>query len=211
MQPNALHAEVLQDLNAQRVVAMVGFEAQFVIRCHRVVAGVLKLVGHQLVHQADAAPFLQVVDQDAGSGFGNRFLRHGQLGAAVATAGSEDIARQTLGVNAHKGGFRLGRIPHHQSNSTVGLVAGFETEDPKVAEFRREGRFGNLDGIHARKYSTRFRLTPGRRTSSDCAALAVGSKRSEAEVGSRRRDLDRVSPGVGQHEVGHVLRMQNVA
>ena len=135
---------------------MVGFKTQFVIGFNGVVPRVLKLVRHKLVHQADAAPFLQLIDENARSGLRNGLLGHSQLRAAVATAGGEYIARQALGVNADERRLRLSRVSHYQSNSTIGLVAGFETEDAKVAEFRGEGRLGNLEGIHVRKYSTQF-------------------------------------------------------
>ena len=64
-QPDLADAEVAEDLGAGAVVADVGREAELRVGLDRVVALLLKLVRLQLVEQADAAPFLQQIEDDA--------------------------------------------------------------------------------------------------------------------------------------------------
>ena len=47
---------------------MIGFKAQLMIGGNGVVAGVLELIRHQLVHQTDPAAFLQLINKDAATG-----------------------------------------------------------------------------------------------------------------------------------------------
>src|SRR5262249_16717463 len=60
-----LRPEVHEDLRADAVVAEVGLEAEGLVGLHGVLAVVLDLVGAQLVDEADAAPFLAHVHEDA--------------------------------------------------------------------------------------------------------------------------------------------------
>ena len=64
-QAHLAHAEVAQDLGADAVVALVGAEAELLVGLDRVVPLLLQLVGAQLVHQADAAPLLEQVEEHA--------------------------------------------------------------------------------------------------------------------------------------------------
>ena len=64
-QAHLAHAEVAQDLAADAVVADVGREAELLVGRDGVVALVLQLVGLQLVDEADAAPLLEQVEEDA--------------------------------------------------------------------------------------------------------------------------------------------------
>ena len=58
--------EVLEDLDADAVVAAVGLVAQGQVGLDRVQALVLEAVGLDLLDQSDAAAFLGQVDQHAG-------------------------------------------------------------------------------------------------------------------------------------------------
>src|SRR6202022_3098353 len=71
-QPHRAHSQVVQDLRAQSVVASVGRQAQLEVRVDGVGAGVLELVGLQLVHQPDAAALVaaHVEHHVAGEAFG---------------------------------------------------------------------------------------------------------------------------------------------
>ena len=65
-QPQLPHAEVVQDLGADAVVAVVGLEAQLDVRLDGVQPLlVLQAVGADLVDQADAAALLAHVEDDA--------------------------------------------------------------------------------------------------------------------------------------------------
>ena len=72
-------------------------------------AAILQFVGAQLIHETDAAAFLQFIDQQAAP-FARDFVeRHFQLAAAIATQAVEDIAGEALGMNAHERG-RAGAV-----------------------------------------------------------------------------------------------------
>ena len=145
-------AEVTQDIHANRVVAMIGFESELMIRGDGVVlSSILEFIRHELVHQADPPALLQLIYKDAVSALPDRFLSHRQLRAAIASAGPEHIARQTLGVNPHERCLACFRFAFYESHGTVGLVGQLEDVDPEVAEFCVESGLGNLDGVHRRK------------------------------------------------------------
>ena len=61
----AADAQVAQNLGADAVVALVGLEAEALVRLDRVEALVLQLVRANLVGQADAASFLVEIQQHA--------------------------------------------------------------------------------------------------------------------------------------------------
>ena len=136
----------------KRIVAMICFKAQVMVGCYGVVvASILELIRHQLVHESDPTAFLQLIYEDAGFCLANGFLRYCQLRTAIASAGGEDVARQALGVNADERRLTLRRISLDEGNRTVGFVAGFEAIDPEVAEFCRKCGFRNLDCVHRAK------------------------------------------------------------
>ena len=91
-----LQPEVAQNLARQLVVAQIGFEAQPLVGFHGVGALILQFVGAQLVQQADAAPFLMLVDQQAAAFVGDRLQRQFKLRAAIAAQAVEDVAGQAL-------------------------------------------------------------------------------------------------------------------
>src|SRR4030095_8349129 len=55
-EPHPLHPALHEYLRADAVVALVRLEAEGLVRLHGVAALVLELVGHDLVHEPDAAP-----------------------------------------------------------------------------------------------------------------------------------------------------------
>ena len=84
--------------------AAVGLVAELEVGLDGVEALVLQLVGAELGHQADAAAFLLLVDQDAGAFVGDALHRELELLAAVAAERAEDIAGEALRVDADEGG-----------------------------------------------------------------------------------------------------------
>src|SRR6185295_18063604 len=83
-QQDPVQAQLVQDLGPDAVVALVGLEAQALVGLDRVLALVLELVGHDLVHEADAAALLAQVEQHALFGPPDHLQRAVKLAAAVA-------------------------------------------------------------------------------------------------------------------------------
>src|ERR1700736_5034557 len=75
----------------------------------------LKFVGLQLCHQPDSAPFLLLVDQNAGTRSGNHRKCKLELLATVAAQGMKHIAREALGMNANQRRSRMD-IAHDQGD-----------------------------------------------------------------------------------------------
>src|ERR1700730_16322331 len=64
-QADFLGAKLLENLRRKIIVACVDSEAQFLIAFDCIHAAILQFVGAELVHQADAAPFLWEIEQDS--------------------------------------------------------------------------------------------------------------------------------------------------
>ncbi len=95
--------EVDQDLGADAVLAVVDRQAELEVGVDGVVALFLEVVGPQLVGQPDAATLVTAqVDDDAGPLLGDEAHGLGQLRAAVAAQGPEDVAGQAFGVDPHE-------------------------------------------------------------------------------------------------------------
>ena len=62
----------------------------------------LKFVGLQLCHQPNSAPFLLLIDQNAGTRSGNHRKCKLELLATVAAQGMKHIAREALGMNTNQ-------------------------------------------------------------------------------------------------------------
>ena len=108
------HAEIEEDLRAEAVLAQVGREAELEIGLHRVEALLLQLVGVDLRGEADAAPLLPHVEQDAAAGLLDLLQRGVELAAAIAAARAEDIAGQAFAVDAHEHRLAVGDVALHQ-------------------------------------------------------------------------------------------------
>ena len=97
---DAGQAEVAEDLGADPVVAQVGGQAELEVGLDRVGALLLQLVGAQLVQQADPAPLLGEVEEDAAALALDHRQRRVELLAAVAAHAVEDVAGEALAVDA---------------------------------------------------------------------------------------------------------------
>src|SRR5438093_2452676 len=88
--------EVVEDLTANPVVAVIGLEAERLVRLDRVLSLVLELVGAELVAETDPAPLLPEI-QDHALSFGSDDV-HGalELAPTVAAHRAEDVPRQTF-------------------------------------------------------------------------------------------------------------------
>ena len=83
-EPHRADAQVLQDLHADAVVALVRLESEALVRLHGVEPLLLELVRADLVRDADASPFLIEVKQNAAPCFFDLRHRGVELRTAVA-------------------------------------------------------------------------------------------------------------------------------
>ena len=104
----------------QFVFAVVGCEAKFNVGLHGVAPLILQFVGLELGHQADAAPLLLLVEQDARTVGGYLAQGEFQLQAAVATERAKNIPGQALRVNPDQRRRRVD-IAHNQGDEALGL------------------------------------------------------------------------------------------
>src|SRR3989441_1081697 len=99
-EPDLVQPQLDQDLRAHAIVPKVRLEAQRQVGLDCVLAFVLQLVRAQLVHQADAAPFLVQVQEHALPRLLNHLQRAMELLAAIAAKRSEHIGGEAPGVHA---------------------------------------------------------------------------------------------------------------
>jgi hypothetical protein len=85
-------AEEFEDFGGQFERAAVCGVAQFFIGFYGVATVILKFVGSQLGHEADAAALLLLVEQDACACLADLAQGELQLQAAIAAQGAEDVA-----------------------------------------------------------------------------------------------------------------------
>src|SRR3712207_3330043 len=101
-EPDALEAEVLEDLGPDAVVPEVGGEAELLVGLDGVHALVLEVVGLHLVEEPDAAALLLHVDDDPLALAGQKLHGRLELLAAVAAQRVERVAGEAGGVHAHQ-------------------------------------------------------------------------------------------------------------
>ena len=128
-------AQVFEDLQADHVVPVVGFEAQLLVGFHRVAAFVLEFVGFELRQKSNAPALLRQIDHDALAFAVNHFHRHVQLVAAVAAEGIHQIPGEARGVHADQrrfaGGLQI--APDHRQRFLV-FVLDAVADEPGVSE-----------------------------------------------------------------------------
>ena len=96
-------AEELEHLGGEFEVAAVGLVAEFEVGLDGVAPLILEGVGLELGHEADAAAFLVLVDENAGAFGGDEAEGKMKLVVAVAAERVEDVAGEALGVDADDG------------------------------------------------------------------------------------------------------------
>src|SRR5262249_45155614 len=94
-QTQVLHAEIDEHLRADTVVALVGLEAEGLVRFDGVLALVLELISPHLVDETNAPTFLPQVHEDTATGFLDDLEGPAELRAAIAATALEHIAEQT--------------------------------------------------------------------------------------------------------------------
>lgn len=144
-QAHRFYAERFQNVTMDGKVPQIGLKAKLLVRFHGIRAVVLKLVGPDLVHQADTAPFFLLIDHHAPAFFGDPAKRHFELGPAIAAETVEHVAGQALRMDAHKR--RRSRVQVSHPNGNQFLLAaihlGFDAVDLEISELRGEVRLRN--------------------------------------------------------------------
>jgi hypothetical protein len=157
------NAEELENFRGQLELAVVGAVAESVVGFDGVEPGVLELVGAEFGHEADAAAFLLLVEQDTGALVGYAGEREVELVVAVAAQGVEDVSGEALRMDADDGrsGVNVSEDKRDGGLDALlrrGVVKGgrprvsgigdrqdaFEAEDAEVCPAGREVGFGHF-------------------------------------------------------------------
>ena len=129
--------EVGEDLRADPVLTQVGWEAELEVRLDRIEPVLLQLVRLQFVQEADAATLLRHVEKDAALLRADPCQRLVELLAAVAAKRVEDVAGQTLRVDAHEHVVRAVHVSLHERDV---MLAGEELAERNGGELAVRGR-----------------------------------------------------------------------
>ena len=97
-----LQTQVLEDLQADPVIALVGAIAQSQVRLDGVQPLILEGIGFELLDQADPPALLGKVDQGADPFAADHLQRHAELVAAVAAERVEQVAGEARRVHPHE-------------------------------------------------------------------------------------------------------------
>ena len=101
-QPDLGKSELAQHFGGGKIKPFVGVEAELLVGVDRIETLVLQRIGAQFVDEADAAPLLCQINQNAGARLGDLGNRTLQLFAAIAAQRGEQIAGEALRMDAHQ-------------------------------------------------------------------------------------------------------------
>ena len=134
-QAHGAQAKITEDRTRQRIAPEIRFKTELFVGLHGIGTVVLKFVGAELIHQADAAAFLVFVNQEASTFGGDGFECEFELGAAIASQAVENVAGQALGMDADE---RRGAIdvPHFKDDGFLYHAIGvaFKAVDAEVSK-----------------------------------------------------------------------------
>jgi hypothetical protein len=139
---DALQLQASKHVRGRPVVPLVVPEAKRHVRLDRVVAEILELVRLHLVQQADPAPFLSHVEQDAAAERGDELKRRRKLRPAVAAPRAERVPRQALGVHPDRNLGLAVRVALDERQMLLSVDGVVESDDLKVTEDRGQLRDG---------------------------------------------------------------------
>jgi hypothetical protein len=153
------NVELLEDGGGKLEGAEVGGEAEFVVGFDGVETLVLELVSAKFGHEADAAAFLLLVEEDAGAFVGDALEGEVELVVAVAAQRVKDVAGEALGVDADDGRLAMD-IAHDEGDGAfdrfargiAGLRDAFEAKDAKLTPAGGEvgvSDFGEAEKRHS--------------------------------------------------------------
>ncbi len=121
-----------QNLGGGKIDPLIGVEAQLFVGVDGVEAAVLQLISPQFVDQADAAALLRQVHQDSGAGGGDFLDRALKLVATVAPQGPQQIAGETLRMQAGQHRFVLIGLTDNDGQVLQAAVNGPKGDDAGV-------------------------------------------------------------------------------
>src|SRR5215216_1386713 len=136
-------AKIEQDFGALIVAPQVSFEAEPLIGFDGVGTLVLQRIRADLVDDADAAPFLLLVDDRAVPFLLDQLHRRFELSAAVALDRAKHIARHALRVNTHKAWLVRAQLAFDEHNELFLGDERAETDNAKLSRLRRQACFRN--------------------------------------------------------------------
>ena len=189
-------AEVDEDLRAFAIVAEIWREAERDVRLDRVQTLLLKMVRVKLVRESDAATFLAHIDDGAAALLFDHLHRRVQLGTAVAALGAQHVAREALGVDAHKNGFL---IPSFKLLVDVALHQGEMLKPGQPAPVHRQ-----LERSMIRRQVHRLDLLDQRmiRTlSARLLRLRLAARAAKRDEIGNRHELERMAPSEGANVI----------
>ena len=125
-------AEQVEHLRADAEVAGVGGKTELQVRLDGVRAAVLEVVGADLVQQADAAPFLPEVHEDAAALGGDGLHGGVALRAAVAAQRVEAVPGEAFAVHAHEQGLG-GDVAHDERDVFRAAEGVLEADEAELA------------------------------------------------------------------------------
>jgi len=114
-QADFAHPQIRQNLRPDSIIAQIRFEAQSRIGIYGVAPVVLQFIGSDLVDQADAAPFLAHINNDALPRIADHSHRGVQLIAAVAAVGTENISGGAFRMHTNQNIVVRSYLSHYQS------------------------------------------------------------------------------------------------
>ena len=130
-QPHLMDMEMTKHLRATTIIALVGLEAKVDIGIYGVHTLLLKLIGSNLVHQADTPTLLLHINDDALAFLLDHLHGLVELLATVATHAAQDITGCTGRVDTHEDGLVV--LPfsldeRHMLQTVAGLAERDQTE-----------------------------------------------------------------------------------
>src|SRR5215470_851915 len=94
--------EIVENLRALTVLAQINFQAKQFVSLNCISAFILQRIGADLVQNADATPFLLLINDGSEALFLNQLHSLMQLPAAITFGRGEYVTSQTLRVNSHE-------------------------------------------------------------------------------------------------------------
>ncbi len=111
-----VNAEVGEDLGTKPVIAEVHGESEAKVGFHGIESVLLEFVGADFRTEADAASFLAHIEEDAISFFLDALHGLVELRAAIAAAGSEDVAGEAFAMDTNEGGLGSRDLSLHEGD-----------------------------------------------------------------------------------------------
>lgn len=133
-QPNRVDIESFQRSSCEIVVAGIRSESEAAVGFDSIESFILKLVGFQLVDQADPAALLRQIEHNSVRSFRDFAKRKLELGATVTSLGSKNIAREALRMNPDQRSFAAFQSTVSNGHRLLLWPAPFDSDDLEAAK-----------------------------------------------------------------------------